>query len=76
MKRPDVFVCLDSKNKPALCGAFGIKQSSLTYESYWEDIILQVYKAEWWLNPKPQNNREKQVSNSRAAFLDSLYYEK
>ncbi len=75
MKRPDVFICLDSKNKSALCRDFGIIQSGLDYERYWEDIILRIYDSEWWLNPKPNNDKEKQVSDSRAAFLDSLYYE-
>jgi len=75
MKRPDTFVCLDNKNKSALCKDFEIIQLGLDYERYWEDIILRIYDYEWWLNPKPKNDKEKQVSNSRAAFLDSLYYE-
>jgi len=75
MKRPDVFICLDNKNKSALCKNFEIVQSGLDYERYWEDIILRIYDSEWWQNPKPQDKIEKQVSESRAAFLDSLYYE-
>ncbi|MFW5721225.1 MAG: hypothetical protein ACOCWW_02440, partial [Bacteroidota bacterium] len=75
MKRPDIFVCLDSKNKSALCKDFEIVQSGLDYPRYWDDIILRIYDSEWWLNPDPVNETEKQVSDSRAAFLDSLYYE-
>jgi hypothetical protein len=75
MKRPDVFVCLDSKNRSKLCKNFGIVQKDLGYERYWDDIILRIYDSEWWINPKPRNIEEKNISDSRAAFLDSLYYE-
>lgn len=75
MKRPDIFVCLSSKNKSALCKNFGIIQAGLDYERYWTDIILRIYDSEWWLNPKPKNKTERKVSDGRAAFLDALYYE-
>lgn len=75
MKRPDIFVCLDNKNKSALCKDFEIIQSGLDYQRYWEDIVLRIYDSDWWLNPDPKNETEKKVSDSRAAFLDSLYYE-
>lgn len=74
MKRPDTFVCLDSKNKSALCKDFEITQSGITYERYWDEIIERIYDSNWWLNPEPRNKIEKSVSDSRAAFLDSLYY--
>ncbi len=74
MKRPDTFVCLDSKNKSALCKDFEITQSGLDYERYWDEIIKRIYDSNWWLNPEPKNNIEKSVSDSRSAFLDSLYY--
>lgn len=75
MKRPDTFVCLDSKNKSSLCRAFGIIQSEMNYERYWDDIIERIYDSNWWLNPNPKNELEQRISNSRAAFLDSLYYQ-
>lgn len=75
MKRPDIFVCLDSKNKSALCKDFGIVQSGLDYERYWSDIIERIYDSQWWLNSKPNGLIEKNVSENRAAFLDSIYYE-
>ena len=74
MKRPDTFVCLDSKNKSALCKDFEVVQLGLDYERYWDEIIKRIYDSNWWLNPKPNNKIEKSVSDSRAAFLDSLYY--
>lgn len=75
MKRPDTFICFDSKNRSALCKDFGIIQSDMNYDRYWDDIIERIYDSDWWQNPNPKNNSEKKVSEARAAFLDSLYYE-
>lgn len=74
MKRPDTFVCLDSKNKSALCKDFGITQAGINYERYWDEIIERIYDSNWWLNPEPKNKPEQSISDARAAFLDSLYY--
>lgn len=74
MKRPDVFICLDSKNKSALCKDFGVVQIGLDYDRYWDEIVERIYDSEWWLHPNPKDNIEKDVSNSRASFLDSIYY--
>ena len=77
MKRPDVFVCVDSKNKERLCKAFGITQSSLSNpNNYWEDVIMRIQDAEWYQNPLPKSKKERKVENYRVAFLDALYYER
>lgn len=76
MKRPDTFVCLDKKNRRNLCRDFGIKQSGMNLERYWEEVVERIRDSEWWLHPAPKNNDERQVALARAAFLDSLYYEK
>lgn len=75
MKRPDTFICFDSKNRSNLCKAFRIVQSNMDYNRYWDDIIERICDSEWWLNPKPKNEQERKVSEARAAFLDSLYYQ-
>lgn len=75
MKRPDTFLCFDSKNRSALCKDFGIIQSDMDYDRYWEDIVERIYDSDWWQNPYPKNNTEEKVSEARTAFLDSLYYE-
>lgn len=74
MKRPDIFVCLDSKNRSALCKDFGITQSGMDLDRYWNDIVERIFDCEWWQNPTPKNAKEIKVSDARGAFLDSLYY--
>ncbi len=74
MKRPDTFVCLDSRNRAELCKAFGIPQAGMSYVRYWDAIVARISDSEWWQSPLPKNKDEKRVSEARAAFLDSLYY--
>ena len=47
----------------------------MTYDRYWTDIIERIFDSDWWLNPDPKNEQEEQISETRAAFLDALYYE-
>ncbi|MGD0282259.1 MAG: hypothetical protein ABSB95_07860 [Dissulfurispiraceae bacterium] len=75
MKRPDTFICFNSRNKSKLCKDFEIVQSNMDYERYWDDIIEKIFDCDWWLNRAPKNDKEKIISEARAAFLDSLYYE-
>jgi hypothetical protein len=75
MKRPDVFLCLDSKNRKKACKEFGIKYYSINYESYWNEIIERIRESNWYKYPKPKNDKEKKLAKYRAAFLDSIYYE-
>jgi hypothetical protein len=75
MKRPDVFVCFDSKNRKKLCNEFGIKQSNMTYRRYWEEIITRIFDSEWWKSPMPDNEEEAEIWKRRSAFLDAFYYE-
>jgi len=75
MKRPDIFVCLDSKNERLLSQNFAIKQTGMTYERYWEEIIGNIKKSNWWKDSTFKNDEEKEIFKYRAAFLDALYYE-
>lgn len=76
LKRPDIFLCLDSKNRSKLCKAFEIQYSGMTLEKYWDEIIERIFDSEWWINPKPRNEFEQKLRNNRSAMLDSLYYTK
>jgi hypothetical protein len=75
MKRPDVFVCYDSKNNDALCRDFEINKNGMSHERYWNEIILRINDSEWYQKPTPTNEMERKISLARSAFLDSLYYE-
>ena len=74
LKRPDYFVCFDSKNKKELCRDFEIKQSGMDYERYWEEIIERIADSAWWNEPRPRNALAATVWDGRAAMLDAIFY--
>jgi HKD family nuclease len=75
MKRPDLFMCVDSKNRPGIAKAFGVSASSvLTFEGYW-GLMERIWHCPWWRAPRPNGELERRVWNARVALLDSLYYE-
>ena len=75
VKRPDTFVCFDSRNKSRLCAAFGIKRSA-SYEEYWDSIIQRIkVEAAWWSAPPPAPGVQPEVWEAGTAFLDLLYYD-
>jgi HKD family nuclease len=76
MKRPDYFVCLDSKNKTNLCNAFGIKESHVDVHSYWDEIVERITFSVWWNSEPPNDPTEYEVWQGRAAMLDALFYER
>ncbi|MFN7916701.1 MAG: phospholipase D family protein [Vicinamibacterales bacterium] len=75
MKRPDMFVCFDQRNRRKMCKAFAVPSTGMTYERYWSHIVQRLADCEWWNNPKPRNETERRISEGRAAFLDVLFYE-
>jgi HKD family nuclease len=74
MKRPDYFVCYDGPNRAGLSAHFGIAQSAVRLDSYWDYIIEPMMCSQWWLTPRP-NGKNGEIWDGRAAFLDALYYE-
>ena len=74
LKRPDYFVCFDSKNEKELCKDFGIKQTGMDYERYWEEIIERIIDSVWWNEPRPRNALAGTVWDGRAAMLDAIFY--
>lgn len=75
LKRPDQFVCLDSRNRQRLCLDFGIAQTGMTYERYWDEIIERIVDAPWWNSNRPKGVKEGAVWDGRAAMLDAIFYE-
>jgi hypothetical protein len=74
MKRPDVFICLDSKNQKDLCEDFGINKLK-SYEEYWNEIIVRIQYSDWWKSEKPKNKTGLKAWNGRVAMLDVICYE-
>ncbi len=74
LKRPDQFVCFDSKNKRELCKDFGIKQSGMDYERYWEEIVERIMDSPWWKSPRPSDDEACIIWDGRAAMLDAIFY--
>lgn len=81
MKRPDIFMCLSSKNKRNLCEEFKIKQDfgsnkNIDYNRYWDEIVRRIQLSSWW-DKEPTtftNEQESKTWKYRAAFIDSLFY--
>ncbi len=74
LKRPDSFVCLDSKNRSRLCEDFGIKESGMNYLRYWDEVICRVIDSVWWNEPKPVEKKQVRIWQGRTALLDALFY--
>lgn len=74
LKRPDYFVCIDSKNANELCREFEIKKSGMTYERYWEEIVERITDSVWWNEPRPLDALAGKVWDGRAAMLDAIFY--
>ncbi|WP_084332415.1 phospholipase D family protein [Marinobacterium jannaschii] len=75
LKRPDQFICLDSKNKTVLLNDFNVKKSGLDYDRYWDDLIARITDSVWWNTPRPVDDVDKKVWDSRAAMLDAIFYQ-
>jgi hypothetical protein len=74
MKRPDHFVCVDSKNRKQLCADFGIPQN-IGLAEYWASVCERIQGAAWWGITVPAEKNEHALWRSRAALLDSVYYD-
>lgn len=76
IKRPDLFICIDSKNKKNLCKAFRITQNSLTLSTYWDMIVLRVQSSMWFKdNAENSTPIVQKMKHYQVALLDVLYYE-
>lgn len=76
MKRPDLFICFNSKNHHKICEDLGIKKSNMTAERYWFDVVQRFYDTAWFNSLEPQaDTEEKKAWRSRMALLDCVYYE-
>ena len=74
MKRPDVFLCLDSANRLGLSESFGLTPGRLnSYDGYWELMEL-LWKCPWYKARGPKGRREP-IWDARVALVDAFFYE-
>lgn len=78
IKRPDYFLCLTSTNADRFCKDFGITESSLTVDNYWDEVVERIQECVWWREDPSQSmiETEKDAWRFRAALLDTIYYDK
>lgn len=74
LKRPDCFVCLDSKNLPQLCKDFGIPHTGMDAERYWNEVVCRILDCPWWSAVRPKEKIDGEIWDGRAAMLDSFFY--
>jgi HKD family nuclease len=77
MKRPDIFLCVDSQNKNKLARDVGmVRADKLDYERYWTEVVERLQDAPWWKAPPPPSvGNEAKAWHARAAMLDAIFYE-
>lgn len=74
MKRPDYFLCVNSQNRRELCKDIGIRQTDMSYERYWEELVQRILDSPWWNSPRPRTKQQRSVWEGRAAMLDAIFY--
>ncbi|MEL7739064.1 phospholipase D family protein [Citromicrobium bathyomarinum] len=74
MKRPDSFLCVDSKNRIRLSKALGFAHSTLDFDGYWTKIIDPVRAAPWYRASKPTGQTGR-LWDCRMAMLDVIFYD-
>lgn len=72
MKRPDYFVCVDSKNAIRLAADVGFARTTLGLENYWERVVEPITQSRWW-NTKRPTGADGRLWDTRAAMLDVIY---
>lgn len=75
IKRPDLFLCINSKNKKELSRLLNIKQSHFTLDRYWDEILTPIYNSVWFKETLSQpGSFERDVKRFQVAMLDSISY--
>lgn len=75
MKRPDVFVGVNSANRVGISEAVGTAPSTWSLDNYWERVIVPIRNSPWWLHPRPRDILGGRIWDNRAALMDSIYYD-
>ncbi len=73
LKRPDVFVCVNSGNSAGLAKALSFAPTTLSLDNYWERVIEPIQQSPWFNEPRP-SGRDMELWDARVAMLDAIYY--
>lgn len=73
MKRPDVFVCIDSRNRELLAKYLAIPKSNLTLDRYWDLVVEPIRQSSWYTTDTVIQGTN--YWPYRVALLDALIYE-
>lgn len=73
MKRPDIFICVDSENRHGLSNDLGFSPSTLSFDKYWDEVIVPISESVWWQTSRP-SGEEGLLWDGRSAMLDIIYY--
>lgn len=74
LKRPDYFVCLDSKNETSFLKDFGITKK-IQILDYWDRVVERIIDSNWWNSEEPKNDLARRIWHCRSAFLDVPWYD-
>lgn len=78
LKRPDYFVCVNSKNQNGLSADLGYHKTRLTIDNYWDWMVQSILDSCWWNSRRPRpgnaNDWTSRRWDNRVAMLDSVYY--
>lgn len=74
LRRPDVFVSVNSASKDELAKLLGTPANALTGPDYWKRVIQEVQRTRWYVAEEPKDPQQARVWRARAALLDSLAY--
>ncbi len=75
MKRPDVFVCLNTPNLQKMKTMFNVKLGKKEYSEYWINVIVPIQNSAWYKSEMPKDEWERKIWNYRVAMLDAFLYD-
>lgn len=76
LARPDRFVSLNNASREGLAAFSGLPPSTLGEPRNYSRLLKSIYNRDWYNRPNPRNALEATISKTRAALLDSFFYEK
>lgn len=75
LRRPDQFVALTNAKIEPLCQALSIaKFNTRDFNGYWNELIETIRTQAWWKAPKPENDEEAVIWQSRAILVDLFFF--